>query len=49
MKARLCVRKGGLNLLEAEEMPAPIVREEKDMFVLVDDVLSLVERGRGLP
>ncbi|GAU25281.1 hypothetical protein TSUD_17940 [Trifolium subterraneum] len=26
-------------------MPAPIVRAEKDMFVLVDDVLLLLERA----
>ncbi|XVE81777.1 hypothetical protein DITRI_Ditri15bG0093200 [Diplodiscus trichospermus] len=33
------------NLLDAEEMPAPIVRVEKDVFVLVDDVLLLLERA----
>ncbi|XVF66538.1 hypothetical protein PTKIN_Ptkin10aG0044600 [Pterospermum kingtungense] len=32
-------------LLDAEEMPAPIVQVEKDMFVLVDDVLLLLERA----
>ncbi|XWS13802.1 hypothetical protein CRYUN_Cryun36dG0069800 [Craigia yunnanensis] len=31
--------------LDAEEMPAPIVHVEKDMFVLVDDVLLLLERA----
>ncbi|RVX22135.1 TNF receptor-associated factor-like 1b [Vitis vinifera] len=31
-------KKGRVKLLDAEEMPAPIVRVEKDMFVLVDDV-----------
>ncbi|GMI95927.1 Tumor necrosis factor Receptor-Associated Factor 1b [Hibiscus trionum] len=31
--------------LDAEEMPAPIVRMEKDMFILVDDVLLLLERA----
>ncbi|KAE8731534.1 MATH domain-containing protein [Hibiscus syriacus] len=32
-------------LFDAEEMPAPIVCVEKDMFVLVDDVLLLLERA----
>ncbi|KAL4273635.1 hypothetical protein GQ457_13G025730 [Hibiscus cannabinus] len=32
-------------LLDAEEMPAPIVHVEKDMFLLVDDVLLLLERA----
>ncbi|XVF28667.1 hypothetical protein REPUB_Repub15cG0049900 [Reevesia pubescens] len=36
-------------LLDAEEMPAPIVRAEKDMFVLVDDVLLLLERAASEP
>ncbi|RVW55882.1 TNF receptor-associated factor-like 1a [Vitis vinifera] len=38
-------KKGRVKLLDAEEMPAPIVRVEKDMFVLVDDVLLLLERA----
>lgn len=38
-------KKGRAKLLDAEEMPAPIVRVEKDMFVLVDDVLLLLERA----
>ncbi|XP_052731426.1 TNF receptor-associated factor homolog 1a isoform X5 [Vigna angularis] len=38
-------KKGRVKLLDAEEMPAPIVRAEKDMFVLVDDVLLLLERA----
>ena len=38
-------KKGRLKLLEAEEMPAPIVRVDKDVFVLVDDVLLLLERA----
>ncbi|KAK7344584.1 hypothetical protein VNO77_14361 [Canavalia gladiata] len=38
-------KKGRVKLLDAEEMPAPIVRTEKDMFVLVDDVLLLLERA----
>ncbi|XP_073222957.1 TNF receptor-associated factor homolog 1b-like [Cicer arietinum] len=38
-------KKGRIKLLDAEEMPAPIVRAEKDMFVLVDDVLLLLERA----
>lgn len=32
-------------LLDAEETPAPIVHVENDMFVLVDDVLLLLERA----
>ncbi|XP_011073502.1 MATH domain-containing protein At5g43560-like [Sesamum indicum] len=31
--------------LEAEDLPVPVVRTEKDMFVLVDDVLLLLERA----
>lgn len=38
-------KKGRAKLLDAEEMPAPIVRVEKDMFVLVDDVLLLLDRA----
>ncbi|GAA0155517.1 hypothetical protein LIER_13227 [Lithospermum erythrorhizon] len=34
--------KGKLNV--AEEVPAPVVCMEKDMFVLVDDVLQLLQR-----
>lgn len=42
-------KKGRVKLLEAEEMPAPIVRVEKDAFVLVDDVLLLLERAAMEP
>ncbi|KDP40288.1 hypothetical protein JCGZ_02286 [Jatropha curcas] len=42
-------KKGRAKLLDAEEMPAPIVRVEKDMFVLVDDVLLLLERAAMEP
>ena len=45
LEGQTMCKKGSLKLLEAEEMPAPIVRVEKDMFVLVDDVLSLLERA----
>ncbi|KAJ7954758.1 MATH domain-containing protein [Quillaja saponaria] len=38
-------KKARVKLLDAEEMPAPIVHVEKDMFVLVDDVLLLIERA----
>ncbi|GLU08120.1 hypothetical protein SLE2022_250450 [Rubroshorea leprosula] len=38
-------RKGNSKSLETEEMPAPIVCVENDMFVLVDDVLRLLERA----
>ncbi|GKU85818.1 hypothetical protein SLEP1_g437 [Rubroshorea leprosula] len=38
-------RKGNSKSLETEEMPAPIICVENDMFVLVDDVLRLLERA----
>jgi len=38
-------KKGWVKLLDSEEIPAPIVRVEKDMFVLVDDILPLLERA----
>ncbi|KAE9592354.1 hypothetical protein Lalb_Chr19g0128431 [Lupinus albus] len=38
-------KKGKTKLLDAEEIAPPIVRVEKDMFVLVDDVLLLLERA----
>ncbi|BAT94708.1 hypothetical protein LR48_Vigan09g111400 [Vigna angularis] len=38
-------QKAKVKLLDAEEIPAPIVHVEKDMFVLVDDVLLLLERA----
>ncbi|GMI70454.1 Tumor necrosis factor Receptor-Associated Factor 1b [Hibiscus trionum] len=38
-------KKAKSKLLDAEEMPSPIVHEEKDMFLLVDDVLLLLERA----
>lgn len=40
---------GRAKLLDAEETPAPIVRVEKDVFVLVDDVLLLLERAAMEP
>ncbi|KAK7268730.1 hypothetical protein RIF29_21438 [Crotalaria pallida] len=42
-------KKGRVKLLDAEEMPAPIVRVEKDTFVLVEDVLLLLERAATEP
>ncbi|XP_022980829.1 TNF receptor-associated factor homolog 1a-like isoform X1 [Cucurbita maxima] len=42
-------KKGKAKLLDAEEMPAPIVHIEKDTFVLVDDVLLLLERAAVEP
>ncbi|XP_050216227.1 TNF receptor-associated factor homolog 1a [Mercurialis annua] len=41
--------KKGRIKFDAEEMPAPIVRFEKDTFVLVDDVLLLLERAAMEP
>lgn len=37
-------KKARSRLLDAKELPAPVVSVDKDMFVLVDDVLSLLER-----
>ncbi|XP_038877174.1 TNF receptor-associated factor homolog 1a isoform X2 [Benincasa hispida] len=42
-------KKGKAKLLDAEEMTAPIVHIEKDTFVLVDDVLLLLERAAVEP
>ncbi|KAA8527728.1 hypothetical protein F0562_035403 [Nyssa sinensis] len=42
-------KKGRVKLLDAEEMPVPIVCVEKDTFVLVDDVLLLLERAAMEP
>lgn len=36
-------------LLDSEEIPTPIVHVENDMFVLVDDVLLLLERAATEP
>ncbi|KAL9225209.1 hypothetical protein vseg_001158 [Gypsophila vaccaria] len=41
--------KGKAKLLESEETPPPIIHIEKDMFVLVDDVLLLLERAAVEP
>ncbi|PPD81664.1 hypothetical protein GOBAR_DD21406 [Gossypium barbadense] len=38
-------KKAKSKLLDAEKMPAPIVHMEKDMFLLVDDVLLLLKRA----
>ncbi|BAT93382.1 hypothetical protein VIGAN_07233200 [Vigna angularis var. angularis] len=38
-------QKAKVKWLDAEEIPAPIVHVEKDMFVLVDYVLLLLERA----
>ncbi|KAK3190271.1 hypothetical protein Dsin_029832 [Dipteronia sinensis] len=38
-------KKGRTKLLDAEDTPAPIVHVDNDMFVLVDDVLLLLERA----
>ncbi|KAL6003775.1 TNF receptor-associated factor 1a [Asimina triloba] len=42
-------KKGRGKLVEMDEMPAPIVHVEKDMFVLADDVLMLLERAAAEP
>lgn len=38
-------KKGRVKVLDTEEMPAPMIRVEKDMFVLMEDVLLLLERA----
>ncbi|PIA45285.1 hypothetical protein AQUCO_01700669v1 [Aquilegia coerulea] len=38
-------KKGRAKLLDTEETPDPMVRIDKDMFVLADDVLLLLERA----
>ncbi|KAK9087302.1 hypothetical protein Syun_029696 [Stephania yunnanensis] len=42
-------KKGRAKLLDCEEMPAPIVCVDNDMFVLADDVLPLLERAAVEP
>ncbi|XP_058085604.1 TNF receptor-associated factor homolog 1b-like isoform X2 [Magnolia sinica] len=42
-------KKGRAKLVEMDEMPAPIVSVDKDMFVLADDVLVLLERAAVEP
>uniref|UniRef100_A0A7N0UUM0 MATH domain-containing protein n=1 Tax=Kalanchoe fedtschenkoi TaxID=63787 RepID=A0A7N0UUM0_KALFE len=42
-------KKGLGKSLQLDETPAPIVRVENDMFVLVDDVLPLLERAAMEP
>ncbi|XP_018451140.2 TNF receptor-associated factor homolog 1b isoform X2 [Raphanus sativus] len=42
-------RKARPRSLDAKEWPAPIVSVDKDMFVLVDDVLLLLERAAREP
>ncbi|KAK6929837.1 MATH/TRAF domain, partial [Dillenia turbinata] len=42
-------KKGRAKPVDVEETPAPIVRVEKDSFVLVDDVLILLERAAMEP
>lgn len=38
-------KKGRGKLLDVEELPVPVVRIEKEMFVLLDDVLPILERA----
>ncbi|KAK8608889.1 hypothetical protein V6N13_025202 [Hibiscus sabdariffa] len=42
-------KKAKSKFLDVKEMPAPIVHVEKDMFLLVDDVLLLLERAASEP
>ncbi|XP_024019950.1 TNF receptor-associated factor homolog 1a [Morus notabilis] len=42
-------KKNRVKLLDAEEVPAPIVRVEKDTFVLEEDVVLLLERAAMEP
>ncbi|XP_057521888.1 TNF receptor-associated factor homolog 1b-like isoform X3 [Amaranthus tricolor] len=43
------VNKGKGKLPEGEHTPSPVVRVEKDVFVLVDDILLLLERAAVEP
>ncbi|KAL0368393.1 UNVERIFIED_CONTAM: TNF receptor-associated factor1a [Sesamum calycinum] len=43
------VKKSKGKYLEAEDLPVPVIRSEKDTFVLVDDVLLLLERAAMEP
>lgn len=45
LKSQTKNKKGRPRLLDAKDFPAPIVSVDKDMFVLVDDVLLLLERA----
>ncbi|KAK9292267.1 hypothetical protein L1049_020231 [Liquidambar formosana] len=45
LEAQSRSKKGKANLLDIVETSAPIVRVEDDMFILADDVLSLLERA----
>ncbi|EHA8587627.1 hypothetical protein COCNU_scaffold002855G000040 [Cocos nucifera] len=48
LKALECLsknKKGRAQLIDLEELPAPMVHIDKDMFVLADDVLLLLERA----
>ncbi|XP_012481941.1 TNF receptor-associated factor homolog 1b isoform X1 [Gossypium raimondii] len=45
LKGQSKIKKVKSKVFDAEEMPAPIVHIEKDMFLLVDDVLLLLERA----
>ncbi|KAE9589766.1 hypothetical protein Lalb_Chr21g0312421 [Lupinus albus] len=49
LEGRTKCKKSRVKMLDAEEMPAPIVRVENDMFVLVEDVLVLLERAATEP
>ncbi|XP_008794034.2 TNF receptor-associated factor homolog 1b isoform X2 [Phoenix dactylifera] len=42
-------KKGRAKLIDMEELPAPMVLIDKDMFVLADDVLLLLERAVSEP
>lgn len=49
LKGQSKCKKGRTKGLDADEMPAPIVCIENDTFVLVDDVLLLLERAAMEP
>lgn len=42
-------KKGRAQLIDLEELPAPMVCIDKDMFVLADDVLLLLQRAASEP
>lgn len=45
LKSQSKIRKPRASALEKDELPAPVIFIEKDMFVLADDVFRLLERA----
>jgi len=45
LEYRMKGKKGKTKLADLEELPAPMVHVDMDMFVLADDVIALLERA----